>query len=363
MRQFTNISMESLAKLLGIRLNGRKSIIAKNTDKSVPHFLNAQIKLFLLLNFYANSNTGATPLLSCKEIAEKLSCHKKTVYSSLEMLAKHDFINFTESAESGYIEVTILHLSDMYKRRGEDGKGYITFNTDLLDTMLSAKDIDVLRVLLTSLIETVTRNTLSASKALKETRISFNMLAAAFPSSTRPRDIRTACDEEGLFGNLFVRTANDLRKTIFIKLKDNYDGKYIKQKVRIEAKKNIIMEIESINESVREANTGIYEDGIVRISDALSLGEHDIDIFNTVDVTNPEHNLPLLDLNSDIKNDCATIAQDYGIDTVITAIRTFYSNYLLPGNFKVDKSKSLGGLIRRIVEELIGQPGLLTTQN
>lgn len=362
MRQFTNISMESLAKLLGIRLNGRKAVISKNTDENVPHFLTSQVKLFLLLNFYANSNTGATSLLSCKEIAAKLRCHVKTVYNSLDMLAKHDFINFTDSAEPGYVEVTLLHLLDMYKRRGEDGKGYITFNTGLLKTMLSAKDINILRVMLTSLIETVTRNTLSASKALKETQISLKMLASAFPSSTRPRDIRAACDEKGLFGNLFIRTANDLRKTIFIKLKDDYDGKYIKQKVRTEAKKNILMEIESINASVRDVNTGIYEDGIVHISDALSLRDHDIDLFNTIDVTHPEHQLPLLDFNSDVKNDCATIAQDYGIDTVIAAIRTFYSNYLLPGNFKTDKSKPLGGLLRRIVEELIGQPGLLTSQ-
>ena len=360
MRQFTNISMESLAKLLGIRLNGRKAVIGKNTDDNVPHFLTAQVKLFLLLNFHANSNTGATSLLSCKEMAAKLHCHIKTVYSSLDMLAKHDFINFADSAEPGYIEATVLHLSDMYKRRGEDGKGYITFNTDLLETILSAKDINVLRVLLTSLIETVTRNTLSASKALKETQISFKMLSSAFPSSTRPRDIRTACDEKGLFGDLFARTSSDLRKTIFVKLKDDYDGKYIKQKIRVEAKKSIITEIESINEAIRKSNTGIFEDGIIHISDALSLRDHDIDLLNTIDVVHPDHDLPLLDLNSDIKNDCATIAQDYGIDTVITAIRTFYSNYLLPGNFKADKSKSLGGLLRRIVEEIIGQPGLLT---
>lgn len=360
MRQFTNISMESLAKLLSIRLNGRKAIIEKNTDKDAPHFLTAQVKLFLLLNFHANSNTGATSLLSCKKIAAKLRCHVKTVYNSLDMLAKHDFISFTDSTEPGYVEVTLLHLSDMYKRRGEDGKGYITFNAGLLEIMLSAKDINVLRVLLTSLIETVTRNTLSASKALKETRISFQMLSSAFPSSARPCDIRTACDEKGLFGNLFTRTSSDLRKTIFVKLKDDYDGKYIKQKMRVEAKKDIIAEIESINTSIRDVNTGIYEDGIVHISDALSLRDHDIDLLNTIDVVHPEHELPLLDLNSDVKNDCATIAQDYGIDTVITAIRTFYSNYLLPGNFKPNKSKSLGGLLRRIVEELIGQPGLLT---
>ena len=360
MRQFTNISMEALAKLMGIRLEGRKAVIRKNTDSCAPHFLSTQIKLFLLLNFHANSNTGLTPLLSCCELASNIRCHKKTIYSSLEMLSKHDMIEYSESIEKGFIDVRVLHLSDMYKRRGENGKGYITFNMDLLQALLSAKDINILRVILTSLMETITKNTLSASKSLKEVRIPFDTLSAAFPSSTRPRDIRTACNEEGLFGNLFERTSDDLKKTIFVKLKEDFDGKYIKQKIKLEARKNIFSEIESINNAVRDANTGIHEDGFIHISDALAFRDHDIDLFNTVDILHPERSLPLLELNSDIRNDCATIAQDFGIDTVITALRTFYSNYLLSDSFKQDKSKSLGGLIRRIVGELFGQPELLT---
>ena len=64
--------------------------------------------------------------------------------------------------------------------------------------------------------------------------------------------------------------------------------------------------------------------------------------------------LPLLDLTSDVKNDCLTIAQDFGIDTVIDALRLYYQNYKLSDavHFVVDKAKSLGGLIRTIVMEL-----------
>lgn len=360
MRRFTNISMEAIAKLLGVSLEGRRAEIKKD-DKALQRFLNIPIKLFLLLNFYANSNTGTTTLLSLNELAKRLKCHVKTIYSALRKLAANDMITYMENAETGYVNVIILHLQDMYKRRGEGGKGYITFNTELLETLLSAKDINVLRAMLISLLETSTRIALSASKSLKEIQVSFSTLATAFPKSARPKDIRMACDKKGVFGELFDRASNDLRKTIFVKLKEGFDGKFVKQQVRLEAKKNIISEINAINEAVRNINTGIHEDGIVHINDArVLLDEHDIDLFKTIDVVHPDKSLPLLDLNSDERNDCTTIAQDYGIDTVITAIRVFYENYLMPGNFKIDKTKSIGGLIRRIVGELFGQADLLT---
>ena len=87
---------------------------------------------------------------------------------------------------------------------------------------------------------------------------------------------------------------------------------------------------------------------------ASHLWQHHINLWDCLDPMHQTTMLPLLDLTSDVKNDCLTIAQDFGIDTVIDALRLYYQNYNLSDtvHFVVDKAKSLGGLIRTIVMEL-----------
>ena len=68
----------------------------------------------------------------------------------------------------------------------------------------------------------------------------------------------------------------------------------------------------------------------------------------------PDHDAPSFRSYERCKKCCLTIAQDFGIDTVIDALRLYYQNYKLSDavHFVVDKEKSLGGLIRTIAMEL-----------
>lgn len=353
MKTFANISNAAVAKMLGLELVGRECTIQKAEDVH-ERYLVAQINLYLILQFHANSNTGLTDLLSVKDLAEQLSCTTKTVYRSLDILEQGDFIQVTGRPESGYVFVQILNIGDMYKRRGEGGKGYFVCNRDLLQVLLGAKAIAVLRASLTAMIVFATNQAFSASKIVDRVRIGLHEIAMSFPVSSRLCDIKAACDADGSFGSLFERVNPDLKKSICIKLQQNYDAKQIKQQVRIKAKRAIFDEIDEINDIIRDINTDIYQDNMIHTWNASDLWQHHINLWDCLDPMHQTTMLPLLDLTSDVKNDCLTIAQDFGIDTVIDALRLYYQNYKLSDavHFVVDKAKSLGGLIRTIVMEL-----------
>ena len=61
MKLFANISVEKIAVLLGIQMDGRNAAIKKDKSNTTRYLKNA-IKTYLLLNFHANSNTGITGL-------------------------------------------------------------------------------------------------------------------------------------------------------------------------------------------------------------------------------------------------------------------------------------------------------------
>lgn len=353
MKSFTNISVEKISALLGIRLDGRKAVITKD-DISTTRYLKNAIKTYLLLNFHANSNTGVTGLLPVAKLAEQVSCTIRTAYQALRDLEDGGLLKILQEPEYGYVTVQLIGLNDMYKRRGEGGKGYFTCSDELLQVFLRAKSVAILRTTLTAMIETVAATMNSASKILNSVHVTIKSLRASFPASARPSDVKKACTADGIFGDLFVRTEPDLKHSIYVKLQQEYDAKQIKQEIRVKAKRVIFDEIDQINNAIRSANLGIHEDGMIHCHDAAALLNHHINVWNFLDPMHQTASLPLLDITSDVKYNCVVIAQDYGIDAVVDAIRTYYQNYLLSDSvdFTPDKKQSLGGLIRSIVQEL-----------
>lgn len=353
MKRFCNISASAIAALLGVRLETRKLNIVK--DENCKHFLTNQIRLYILLHFYANSNNGITPVMSIKELSDKLSCHEKTIMRSFELLAKENMLSILDTPEPGYVTVQILNITKMYQRLGEGGKGYITCSIEEFEPILKIKETAKLRAVLIGLLEFTSRSFLSASKAIGYITLKIDTIKQAFPNSARPSDIRSAINGESAFMVLFDRTDTHMKKSISVKLKDEFNAKTIKQKIRIDAKRSIFSFIDKVNEIIHDVNIGIHEDGIVHIHDASALLKQGIDIFDKMDLIHP-NKIPLLDIQSSVKQDCITIAQDYGIDSILDALRIYYMNYALPGTFTKNKNASLGGLIRNIVYEMFLSP-------
>ena len=60
---------------------------------------------------------------------------------------------------------------------------------------------------------------------------------------------------------------------------------------------------------------------------------------------------PLLELNAGSIDSCATLAQDFGIDSVIKAIRTMFCK-IASGSIMLTKKSEAGGIIRKIINEM-----------
>ena len=282
MKLFANISVEKIAVLLGIQMDGRNAVIKKDKSNTTRYLKNA-IKTYLLLNFHANSNTGITGLLSVGKLAEQVSCTLRTAYQALRVLEDGGLLKVIQAPEYSYVAVQLIGLNDMYKRRGEGGKGYFTCSDELLQVFLHVKGIAILRTTLTAMIETVSATLNSASKILNGVQVTMKTFQASFPASARPSDVRKACAKDGVFGTLFSRTEPDLRRSIYIKLQQAYDAKQMKQEIQIKAKRVIFDEIDQINNAIRGANLGIHEDEMIHCHDAAALLKHHINIWDFLD--------------------------------------------------------------------------------
>ncbi len=352
-KNFANLSLEKLAHLIGLEMTNRKGALQKM--ENATHFLTAQIHLYVLLHFYADSSDGSVSGLSVAQLAKELKKDAKTVRKSLRMLNEAGLISMPVYDEDGELSLSILNIQDMYQLRGKGGHGYITCNGEMLDSVLQAQTINELRTVIGGLIICTSSEMNASAKNINRYDISMKDLRKSFPASSRPVDVAVAVSEQSAFGSIFERLTENKKRSICVRLKETLRASRIKSQLRLDAKAAIHTELTDLTNIIREINTAIHEEGFIPVSGMRNLLHHGITIDDKVSLVDTRTALPMVDLTSNVVNDCCTIAQDLGIDTVIKAIRHFYTEYRLSGSFKQDKKKSLGALLRRIAE------GLLTT--
>lgn len=349
-KKFANIPLEKLATLIGLKISNRKG----NLDRmeNAAHFLTAQIHLYVLLYFYANSNDGEVSRLTISTLAKEINRDAKTVRKSLIMLYDQGLISMPNFDEDGEMSTFINDISDMYKLRGNGGHGYITCNDEMLDKILSARTINELRTVIGGLIVCTNTELNSSAKGLNKYHIALKDLRKAFPVSARPADVTAAVSEHSTFSTVFERVDNDQSHHIFVSLRNTLRGSFVKHQILVSAKNEIHAELKAMEEIIKEINTTIHDEGFIPVSGLRNLLRHDITIDDKISITDHTKPLPLPELSSNVVHDCCIIAQDMGIDTVIKAIHHFYTEYLIPGKFKPDQKKSLGGLLRSIATVL-----------
>jgi len=347
-KDYANISMEKLSDILCLKtMRGRAAVNSSTVHNasSGTHFLQIPVRLYILLHFFSNSNTGEAFALDPEDLALQLGANVKSVKAGLKRLADGGFIGYSE--EPDFVDVTIAGVRDMYKKRGEGGRGYITCGPELRDAVMRVTKINDLRIILRSLLQTVSAELTRANKKA-EAVISMKDYRSGLPSYIKPCVIRQVTSGE-TFNTLFDRIRPDGKKSCCIRLKQSMNGQYTKTVIRRNARIQLKQELTELNDIIRRANAGIHESGGMLPSDILSLAKHDI----TLDPSwlFAEKQLPLLDLNSATRESCATMAQDYGIDSVISAVRTMYGN-LVEGKYKYDSTEDQGGLVRKILDEM-----------
>jgi hypothetical protein len=350
MKKFTNISVEKMATLLGLKIVGRGNKIVKDDIRDTPHYMCCAMQIYLLLHFWADANTGITKVIDIVKLAARLGKKIKTVVNAIDDLVKGGLITILEQPERNYVVIRIDNIQDMYKRRGEGGHGYLVFTLDLVNIIIDIDNVDILRAVLMALIKS-TSNATTYINRTTTIQLSTSDVKLCYPASTRLADIHRACDNDGPFGYLFERVQPDEKKLISIKLRPQYDGKYVKQQIKLDAKNKIGLEIRALNSIIRDANKGIADKGYMPARSTYDFGIHNIDIL---DYISSDRDYALPELNCFTENviaDCATIAQDYDVDIVINAIHIFYAECLISKGL-IPQTQMLGGMIRNIVNEL-----------
>jgi hypothetical protein len=351
MKNFVNISIQKIAALLGLKIEGRRNPLILKAE-SPQHYLCVHIQLYLLLHFFANANDGVTGMLNLDQLAQLTHRTVKTIIDALKRLQAGNLVSILEHPQKGYVIVQIVGVQDMYMRRGAGGQGYIVCSKDTINTILSCKTINPLRTTLMALLQ-FNLGSVSSADVNIDAKISLKDLSKCFPQSARPVDIRRACDDEGLFGQMLKRTETDLKQSLGVQVRPQYNDKKKKRQRKIEAATKITMEIKTLNDIIKTTNTTIAESGHLPISAIPDFKSHKIEILDYIGISH-NYNLPTLDncFTQRVISDCAIIAQDYDVDVVIDAIRIFYAQYLLSGDFAPKDDTLLGGIIRNIVHML-----------
>ena len=345
-KNYANISMGKLADLIQLKTtHGRAAVNASSRYSDGTHLLQIPVRLYILLHFYADSNSGKALNLNPDTLASDLSVNVKSVRAALRKLAKEGYIILIEDTD--YVDVTISNINDMYKKSGSGGKGYISCGPDLRNAIIKVTKINDLRVIIRSLLHTVSNELHTASKRA-EARISMKEYREGLPKYVKPCVIRNAASGD-IFTSLFERLRNDGKESYFIRLRPDMNAHHTKNKIRTEARIRINSDMASINKVVRQANLNIHEFEGVLASDMVAFQHYDIELGPEW-LMSKKH-LPLLELNAGSIDSCATLAQDFGIDSVIKAIRTMFCK-IASGSIMLTKKSDAGGIIRKIINEM-----------
>ena len=198
MKRFANVSIPSI-----------KKIIHTSFEKQL--LKSCSVRLFILIHFYANANTGITSPLDLEDLAQALDCNIKTVRSNILRLESCGFFDVSMDPVTEEYTFTIHDYTKMYNPIGLGG-GYIQCTYDLLEQLLQIKSINELRVILMLLCEAITTELQSSAKAGRGQNSHLKELLAGLPKICKTRCGKADFGSCQLLQKLFLRKSTPGKK-------------------------------------------------------------------------------------------------------------------------------------------------------
>ncbi|RHV51969.1 hypothetical protein DXB45_09120 [Clostridium sp. OM04-12AA] len=245
MKRFANVSIPSI-----------KKIIHTSFEKQL--LKSCSVRLFILIHFYANANTGITSPLDLEDLAQALDCNIKTVRSNILRLESCGFFDVSMDPVTEEYTFTIHDYTKMYNPIGLGG-GYIQCTYDLLEQLLQIKSINELRVILMLLCEAITTELQSSAK-LAVAKLTFKELLAGLPKYVKPGVVKQILDHANSFKTIFKEEYTRKKRYIAAKLNDCFNGATTKNQVRQEAYSEIVSFTTEMDDVIRTFNTYLFED-------------------------------------------------------------------------------------------------------
>ena len=315
MKRFANVSIPSI-----------KKIIHTSFEKQL--LKSCSVRLFILIHFYANANTGITSPLDLEDLAQALDCNIKTVRSNILRLESCGFFDVSMDPVTEEYTFTIHDYTKMYNPIGLGG-GYIQCTYDLLEQLLQIKSINELRVILMLLCEAITTELQSSAK-LAVAKLTFKELLAGLPKYVKPGVVKQILDHANSFKTIFKEEYTRKKRYIAAKLNDCFNGATTKNQVRQETYSEIVSFTTEMDDVIRTFNTYLFEDKLRERMQYEEILKTEYGIaFDQTPTLDAEHLLPIYDFEETQYHDLTIMAQDYEIGTVLDALHLFYNRYIL----------------------------------
>jgi len=377
-RSFANISLSNMALVCGLETTNKRKAVTKRSTYKRTFLTSADIRIFLVLHFLANSIDGTAKMIQTADLAEVIHVDYKTVLASYKRLQEMNLITVSAvtNSDMDLVNLTITGYENMFLKRGEGGSGYFTMTLDFLSMIVDIKNINKLRILLRLTAQTATDELNSAAKQATSL-ITFEEIRRGLPAYIKPGVIRHAFDS---VKNVF-EDIEYIGKRLKVTLREEYQGRIVKEKIHEAANKKIGAFVHNLNLTTTSANLEIHsaikqaviKNGYFVLSENIVNSFKDLGIEisarqyamseseywtarrseNSDDENEGSYikNIPSLNLTPSDIRDSALLAQDYGIEAVLSAIKRYYELYIL-GPLKLPKyEKGIGGLLRTILRD------------
>lgn len=258
----------------------------KLTDLSLPpkklRLSRLQLSQFILFHFLGVDKNGIIKNISINEMAEILDCTRKSVLNNIEILTKLGYIMSSRGLEEDLINIGIINYKDYFLEQSDGGTGYIEISKDLLDEIVSIKNVNSLRVLLRQLIAYDNTNYIPDSK--RPAKFTYRQYSNFLPDYINYK----AIIDKNIANTQNVFDIKKEKNVVRFQLKDDYNIKLNKRNIEKQNRTIIEKYVDTFDLKIPEIDNLVQMSlsyGVEKIENALlEIKEYYIDnneyIFN-----------------------------------------------------------------------------------
>lgn len=312
----------------------KRYINEKNMFGYQPTLKSNAIKLLLLYHFLQPDAHGFLKNINIKSLASTIGCTVATINACNKVLADYSYCYISNSGiYDNHINVYLTEYKNYHKTAAEGGRGYITMSSDMLMDLIGISSLNTLRLNLKGILEV---DNVSYSQTQNESYstvdTTYKKLRDFLPAYCKNNVIRKALEKDD---SIFDLTFHD--KGVSFSIHEKYAQKKLRNAMMENTKENLINFVDNINEMVESLDNAIHPEEKTKIEEILS----------SLHISKMEK-YPLLTLHLTDYEDLTSLALQYNLHIVHTAIIHIYNFYIL-NNRPVEK---FGALARTVIRNM-----------
>ena len=291
------------------------------------------LKLLLIYHFGSPNPQGIVRGYNTTELAKYLGCSPRSIRNANQTLQEYGYVHVLESIKKRQFDIMLMEYPDYAKTAREGGRGYATFNKELLKEIIQIKDINQLRVFIRVALD------LDIKKEPEED-VSYISLQRFLPDYCKKGVIRKALSAStSLFSIVFGE------EKISFSLNKSFHGRSDYDNSQIQGEKEISKYIANLDSYMEHVNNALLQNK--EIPPEAQLLEYE-EINPSVHMKSKDSMLYVqFRLSADDIKDLGLLVATYSIDSVKKAIIYIHKNYIS----KLHIIENIGALARTLLKD------------